>query len=79
MSKSKFIISVRSHSSEERQELLTKLLSEAIENEIDILSNPDTAPSSGWVLAEMDEVAKEKMENQYAGKLAIEPDSDLQY
>lgn len=79
MSKSKFIISIRSHSQDERQKLLRQLLSEAIENEIDILSNPNTAPRNGWVLARMDEKAKEKMEQDYAGKLAIEPDSDLQY
>lgn len=79
MSKSKFIISIRSHSQDERQKLLRQLLSEAVENEIDILSNPNTAPSNGWVLAQMDEKAKEKMEHDYAGKLAIEPDSDLQY
>lgn len=79
MSKSRFIISVRSHSPDERQELLGKLLSEAVNYGIDILSNPEAIQSSGWFVAQMEDHVKEEMELKYAGKLAIEPDSDLQY
>jgi len=79
VSKSRFIISVRSQSVEERKQLLGELLSEAVKYEIDILSDRDTVQSSGWLVAQMEEEIKEKMEIKFAGKLAIEPDSDLQY
>ncbi len=79
MSKSRFIVSVRSHASAEREQLLGELLSQAEENEIEILANRDNAQSSGWLVAQMEEAVKEKIESKFAGKLAIEPDSDLQY
>ncbi|MEH6405318.1 MAG: hypothetical protein V7750_18230 [Sneathiella sp.] len=79
MSKSRFIISVRSKSTADKQTILSNFLRDPTISSVEFLSDPNTAQTSDWFVALMDDQTHLELSRKYNGQLIIEPDSDLMY